>query len=265
MSSYSNQKPTVLDPENIELFSAAGLPIIAVASGSPQGLDRDFKVQILSDGHREDVVSCAIIWLALRVVNFISQIGVQTPKSGTTAVNSPINLDKSGTRPQLVEANRLIRANLQNLVNDWYETLPMTFEPYAVMDLDEHTAVNPKLQRLFFSVPTSAAALLLYHFTQLLLLFNQPVDVESPGVMRLKQHRKMSKEVDFHSRQICGIALGDPSIAVQRQIIPTLCLAGMSLETEEERNIVAQLLRDIGTRTSIATEHLVQGLQSEWA
>jgi hypothetical protein len=111
-----------------------------------------------------------------------------------------------------------------------------------------------------------AAALQLYHFAQILLLLNQPVDehdARNPA-NRLRMFRKVAEESEHHSRQICGIALGRPPPAVSRQMVHSLYLAGSCFEEKEDRAMVLELLDNISKETGAPTAHRARELKTQW-
>lgn len=106
---------------------------------------------------------------------------------------------------------------------------------------------------VFFTNPTGAAALQLYHFIHILLLINQPTDQMNQG-SRLRMLKENSVEVEFHSREISAIASGHQPLAIQRHMSHPLQLAGTSLETKQDRDVVDGLLREIAAATSSPIE-----------
>jgi hypothetical protein len=279
LAAYVNHSKTRLDADNLTMWKAAGLPV--KDDGTLTYNDPSTPINAIvsyQPGDREDLVSCTLIWIVVRTMNFIAP---QDDGPGSTAP-TPGPFDSPATtfsRPASeaatpgVSQTRIARwRQLRRQLDDWYENLPFTFQPYAVAAAGtQHPSDllpdgRPRFARLFFSVPMCAAALQLYHFAQILLLLNQPVDehdARHPG-NRLRMFRKVAEESEKHSRQICGIALGRPPPAVSRQMVHSLYLAGSCFEESEDRFVVLELLGNIAKETGSPTAHRVRELKEQW-
>lgn len=266
MGAFLNQSRTQLDPDNLEVWIAAGLEI------------RENKLQVFrnnnSVGIREDVISFALIWIVSKIVNFVASpegITASTP-TPSYSVDSPRNLaamsELDSPVTSEISTSRISQwKELQQLLEEWYNALPVTFKPYAVVTAPSKTPNGRSgFQRIFFSIPICAAAIQLYHFAQLLLLLHRPLEAKSEKnpARRLVIFRALEKKCDYHSRQICGIALGDRSLAVGRQLPQALYLAGLCFELHEDRAMVLELLQGIEKNTGSVTAQLVQMLKAQW-
>ena len=125
---------------------------------------------------------------------------------------------------------------------------------------------RPPMMELFFSIPMCAASLLQYHFAMILLWLNKPGDTtnDESANSRLKGYRQVSKEVEMHSREICGIALARPRAAVRIQMVQPLYVSGLCLESQHDRQTVINLLWGIQMDTGCATEYRINDLLAEW-
>ena len=279
LAAYVNHSKTRLDPDNLTMWKAAGLPVMD--DGTLHYNDPSTPINAIvsyQPGDREDLVSCTLIWILLRTMNFIAPLedvpGSTTATPGSFGSPAAIlgrthsELSTPGFTHIRIARWRQLRRQLE----DWYENLPFTFQPYAIAAAGaQHPSDllpdgRPRFARLFFSVPMCAAALQLYHFAQILLLLHQPAeehDARHPA-SRLRMFRKVAKQSEHHSRQICGIALGKPPPAVSRQMVHSLYLAGSCFEEKEDRMVVLELLGNIAKETGCPTAHRIRELKEQW-
>ncbi|KAJ5917740.1 hypothetical protein N7454_010115 [Penicillium verhagenii] len=106
-----------------------------------------------------------------------------------------------------------------------------------------------------------------YHFGRIALLLNRPPDTmsaPSTAFDRLQGYREVTKEVEYRSREVFGIALGRPRGEVRMYMTPLLFAVGQCLESLEEHQIIVDLLRGLEADLGWATESVVQKLQSLW-
>ncbi|KAH6874041.1 hypothetical protein B0T10DRAFT_465918 [Thelonectria olida] len=154
-------------------------------------------------------------------------------------------------------------------LNDWYSALPDTFEP-CLKDSQPHREVHSHniipgfpltgvqscgalISGHFIANPMGAAALPLYHFARILYLLHSPLTKEylstGTGSTRLQSHRQFSRHIKYHAEEICATAVGLPSTAVLMHLIQPLRVAGLCLDSEESRSIIAEMLVDLQHRT----------------
>lgn len=281
LAAYVNNSRTRLDTENLTMWRAAGLPVTEqgiITYGAHTTTDAGMSY-LPSD--REDSVACALIWIVLRVMNFIAPQEEAANSTASTPQFSD-NVSSLGAGRHSVDAATTGLTSVQQRISqwtrlrrqleEWYDSLPFTFQPYATMsttpqiDSEQNEDDKNRFVRLFYSVPMCAAALQLYHFAQILLLINQPVDEKDTKHLakRLQMFRKVSEESEYHSRQICGIALGKPPPAVSRQMVHSLYLAGVCFEQDEDRKVVVGLLHNVEKETGLSTSQRLKDLREEW-
>ena len=210
------------------------------ADGALYDNSLDIKNDPLHSREVAQLVSHTLLWLVLRVVNYIASDQDQLPSARQS------NWD-----------------GLTQQLEMWYSDLPDTFQPCAQMryPLKASGGVS-HLKEVFFSINQCAAAIQLYHFARILLLVNKPN--AGVGLSRLKAYREVSTEAIKHARQICGVALGRPHPAVRVEMLLPLYIAGTCLEADEERRVVLDLLKAIEMDTGCATEAKVRSLIDEW-
>jgi hypothetical protein len=238
IAAYLQNERTQIDPQDLGLWKAAGLRAVSTMSSTSATISFPQFSVLNSSARREDEICRTLIWIVSKIMNFLA------PKS------EPQDLSHW--------------EELRELLSQWHQHLPPIFHPYASMPTDEkHSDGSPRFIRVFFNVPMCAAALQLYHFAQILLLTNRPLDGMDVA-SRLKMFRNASEESNQHSRQICGIALGRNSPAVSRQMVQSLYLAGICLEEDEDRSVVLRLLKNIQSDTGCPTIDRIESLQSAW-
>lgn len=241
-AAYINRQHTYLDTEDFLLWRSYGLQ--AVSDGT---LYFD-PVSVKSDPlHSRDIVqlvSHTVLWLVLRVMNYLAK----------------------GNTHTLLEQHQAWE-DLTKQLDAWYSTLPETFQPCAQM---RHSLAIRKhrdtpggsLTEVFFSIEQCAAAIELYHFARILLLVNKPQDQQ--GISRLKAYREVSAEAIKHARAIVSIALGRPGAAVRVEMLLPLFMAGRCLEADDERRVVLDVLRAIEKDTGCSTEVTARNLIDDW-
>ena len=278
LAAYVNNAKTRLDPDNLTMWKAAGLPVMD--DGTLHYNDPSTPVNAIvsyQPGDREDLVACTLIWIVLRTMNFIAP---QEDVANTTGTPRPFESPAGGllrknpesSTPGTVQTRISQWRQLRRQLEDWHENLPFTFQPYAIAAAGAQQPSDllpdgrPRFARSYFSVPMCAAALQLYHFAQILLLLHQPADEHDARhpANRLRMFRKVAEQSEHHSRQICGIALGKPPPAVSRQMVHSLYLAGSCFEEKEDRVVVLELLGNIAKETGCPTAHRIRELKEQW-
>lgn len=277
IAAYVNNSKTRLDTENLTMWRAAGLSVTeqGVLTYGAQTTTNAGLSYLPSD--REDSVACSLIWIVLRVMNFIApqedQVpGVSTHPSSGIAGSGMRESGGASSGGKSIQQRIERWSHLRQQLEEWYDSLPFTFQPYATMSttaqMDSEPAEEHKNRfvRLYYSVPLCAAALQLYHFAQILLVLNQPVDEKDAKHLakRLQMFRKVSEESEHHSRRICGIALGKPPPAVSRQMVHSLYLAGVCFEEDQDRRVVVDLLHNVEKETGVSTGPRLRDLREQW-
>jgi hypothetical protein len=266
LGSYFTRSATQLDPESRALWCAAGLSI------NDQG--RFQIAPMRKDGvTKEDQAANGVMWLVCKIVNFLAQRNrvhlaqwAGPSHLDLLAKEDALNADQD-PRPD-PSAWLALCFDLQA----WFEGIPETFRPAIrnehPMDVSKLTegGVSP-FPEIFYGRGNCAAAIQLYHFGRIALLINQPTDVIntlSTSFDRLHGYREITKEVEYHGREICGIALGRPHGGVRIFMTPLLYAVGQCLENAEEHDIIVDLLRGVEADLGWATAYAVQRLQESW-
>ncbi|KAH8807643.1 hypothetical protein F5884DRAFT_900006 [Xylogone sp. PMI_703] len=260
LAAFINKSRSRLDPSHNSIWRAAGLPLddTEILSLSMVTTERGLS-SAMSD---EDVMSNALVWLLIRLVNLLALIGENNSLSAPHGeLASADSLDSTLKWEQIHKALDL-----------WFQALPSTFRPCARLERHSEKSDSSCLfSEIFYSFPSCAATMQHYYFARLLILLHSPLTAathksgKAPVAgERLQQYRDFSREVDFCCQEICGIALGRPEGAVRIHMVQPLFVAGQCMEHREQRRIVISLLQGIELDTGWETGYRVRQLLAEW-
>lgn len=267
IGSYFTRTATHFDSGHLSLWRAAGISI-----------DEQEKFYIVRSGSfslpLEDQAANGLCWLVHKVVNFLakskqSQIAQWT---GSPPINpSGLQDTPATTSEQYPDTNTWLDLCFE--FQNWFEGVPETFRPCVRNEHPRDFSKSSDGGRLpfpevFHSLPTCAATMQHYHFGRIALLLNRPPDVvsaPSTAFDRLQGYREVTKEVEYRSREVCGIALGRPQGEVRVYMIPLLFAVGQCLESADEHQIIVDILRGVEADLGWATEFAVQRLQASWS
>ena len=224
---------------------------------------------------QEDQAANGLSWLVSKVVNFLarskeSQIAQWTGSPPSTSPGG--NQDTSPGSDQQLYPDTNTWLDLSFEFQVWFEGVPETFRPCVRIENPRDLTKLPDGPQLpfpevFYSLPTCAAAMQHYHFGRIALLLNRPPDVvsaPSTAFDRLQGYRDLTKEVEYRSREVFGIALGRPKGEVRVYMTPLLLAMGQCLESADEHRIIVDLLGGVEADLGWATESVVQKLQTSW-
>ncbi|KAJ6084220.1 hypothetical protein N7486_011020 [Penicillium sp. IBT 16267x] len=221
-SSYFNCSASNLDSENLTLWRCAGINI--------DGEGR-FQLSLHERGPvREYQAANCGLWLVFKIVNFLAK---QKQARLARWPGSPVSLGGRGvpSSSQNPFPDPAVWLRLCFKLQAWVESLPETFRPFLRVGepKDPSTIEGKPIPEILYGRPACAAAIRHYHFGRIALLLNQPTDPIN------------SLKVEFHAREICGIALGRPPDSVRIFMIPILFAVGQCLENPGEHGLVTNL------------------------
>ncbi|KAJ5998294.1 hypothetical protein N7451_006104 [Penicillium sp. IBT 35674x] len=265
LASYFTRCATHFSPTSLPLWRAAGISI-----------DDQHKFQMGSIHlSQEDQAANGLSWLVSKVVNFLaqskeSQIAQWTGSPPSTSPGG--NQDPSPGPDQQLYPDTNTWLDLSFEFQVWFEGVPETFRPCVRIENPRDLTKLPDGPQLpfpevFYSFSTCAAAMQHYHFGRIALLLNRPTDVvsaPSTAFDRLQGYRDLTKEVEYRSREVFGIALGRPKGEVRVYMTPLLLAVGQCLESADEHRIIVDLLTGVEADLGWATESVVQKLQASW-
>ncbi|KAJ5261068.1 hypothetical protein N7478_011663 [Penicillium angulare] len=261
LGSYFTRSPTHFSPTDLSLWRAAGLPT------NGQG-----KFQISSTGtdslKQEDQASNGLTWLLSKVLNFLSES--KQSQIAQWAGYSPESADRMQVASTDLSTNTWLDLSFD--LQTWFEGVPETFRPCIRIESPRDFSKLPgggqsPFPEVVYSHPTCAATMQHYHFGRIALLLNRPPDIvsaPSTAFDRLQGYREVTKEVEYRSRELCGIALGRPLGAIRVHMVPLLLAVGQCVESLEEHRIIVDLLRGVEADLGWATDYVVQNLQAMW-
>lgn len=267
LGSYFTRSPTHFDPENLALWRAAGIAF---------NDQKDFYlVQNGSDLSQEDQTANGLIWLNTKVINFLARSKqIQLAQwTGSPPTASPESRSASPGAGKLPYPDTDTWLKLCFEFQTWFENLPETFRASVRIERPKDLSrsadgIHLPFPEIFHGLTTCAAAMQHYHFGRIALLLNRPADeISAPSTAfdRLQGYREVTKEVEFRSREVCGIALGRPQGGVRIFMVPLLVAVGQCLESAEEHQIIVDLLRGVEADLGWATDHAIRKLQDSWS
>ncbi|KAJ5308609.1 hypothetical protein PENANT_c044G00677 [Penicillium antarcticum] len=265
LGSYFTRSPTHFNPEDHSLWCTAGISI-----------NEKNELNVIPNGSssftQEDQAANGLIWLVSKVINFLakskeSQIAQWT---GSPPGTSPgAQGTSNGSQSPYPDTSTWLKLSFE--FQTWFDGVPETFRPSVRIehpkDLSRPEGPQLPFPEIFHGLTTCAATIQHYHFGRIALLLNRPADIlsaPSTAFDRLQGYREVTKEVEFRSREVCGLALGRPQGCVRIFMIPLLYAVGQCLESPEEHQIIIDLLRGVEADLGWATEYAVQKLQASW-
>ncbi|RAL03910.1 Zn(II)2Cys6 transcription factor [Aspergillus ibericus CBS 121593] len=255
LASYFSRLPTYLDPTNLPLWRAAGVPI------NEQGQITSPSAAFPSD---EDFASNSLTYLLTKITNFLAHFKT----SQLDQIAPPQSLNTTPINPPTTTSWLTLSVELQS----WIDRMPETFRPCLRLSNPRDTSKLPDVSympfpEIFYSLPSCAAAMQQYHFARLALCLNRPADaITNPTTAfdRLQGYREVTKEVDHRCREIIGIALARPQSCARIYMTAFLYGTGQCLEKLAERQILLDLLSGIGADLGWETESEIQKLKALW-
>lgn len=285
--SYVERGHPRLSTDDQRLWQAAGLPLrdmngVRLPESLCVNKDSSFSPRMVP---MSETAACrTLLWIVLKALSFAAEQRDQsrtmefmphTEASATAKKQQPLNDTKSW---------QAIRDHLQA----WNASLPDSFEPYLRLAQHRPTQVQTpnrsdvstaagdgnaiaiQFPTLQYSSAMASTAMVLYHFIQIFLLLHRPLSPSNQDTFsrfasqRLSAYRQVAREVDDHANRICGICLGRPDDAVRMHMVQPLHLAGLGLESHDQRVVLEGLLSGIRKGTGCSTEWIVTSLREEW-
>ena len=262
ITSYSTRSNPRLDFTDARLWQAAGLPM---ASKDGQYVPKLLVENVSPNGPEKmtETESCRVlVWIVIRTLASVATASARGPTIKAEGIGQALELD--------------CWRDIEDHLNRWHSAIPDTFELLSrvtstkqdPMDLDfsyssaSSSPTSIPFPQLFFTNSMATSALLLYHFTCLLVLLQRipghPSDMASPGASP-----DMSR-VSYHAEEICGIATGRPQIEAQVHLLQPLHLAGLCLESYQQKVVLADLLVGLQRRNGCATVWKLKELKRVW-
>ncbi|KAG9723785.1 hypothetical protein KCU75_g21085, partial [Aureobasidium melanogenum] len=174
LNAFINNTNTRLDTNDLSMWRDAGLHI------SQSGYILPSNDPAVHEPMADDMVSNALIWLMMKLVNFISA-GDEFPHEMGLGVRQIALLE--------------YWQGLEQQLDVWFEGLPHSFRPSATEWPDKNNQSNvrsaTKIPLKWFARPMCASTMQSFHFAKIQLLLNKPH--ESTGTKHIKQSGTSSK------------------------------------------------------------------------
>ncbi|KAF5988080.1 hypothetical protein FBULB1_1637 [Fusarium bulbicola] len=265
LAALINGHKTRLDTENPVIWRRMGLsvsedgrPMAHVHSSSPE--------DACSQALRPDIISNTLVWLLSKLANYVALATDSRQQANSTGV---------------LEATWL---SLNEDFGTWHQGLPSSFRPsYRVRYTSRHGAEGCRRCRhqpeslisyeTWYSSSMCASSMQSYHMSQILLLIHKPeslaVPVSRPSASgsptdALAKFNLMNRVLQYHSTEICAIALSRPKEAARIHMLQPVYLAGRCLHNKADRATVLMLLESIETELGWSSQYRVKDLLREW-
>ncbi|OAL67809.1 hypothetical protein A7C99_0940 [Trichophyton rubrum] len=250
LSAFINETLTRLVNSELALWTEAGLLL------DDAGFARQESATEHNGSMKEVMISNTLMWILSRIVDFLAVGDGSNHGESSTGLSQNTVLDRW---------NRL-----QAELDTWFLALPDTFKPGA--RIDSLPVPHPSqdvcpFQEIWYSIPMCASAMQHYHMARILLLINKPHEStarRSTVTDRLNFYRSIGKEIQNHSREICGISASRLEASARIHSIQPLFVSGQCLTGELERKAILQNLYRIEADLGWATKYRVQQLLREW-
>lgn len=275
LSAFINNTSTRLDTSDLPMWRSAGLQLTPEGYICPS--DPQHPQYSKEKAMPDDIVSNALIWLLMKLVNFIAA-GDDLPPA-----MSPLG---HGVRQrELLE----YWDGMDEQLRIWYEGLTESFHATAV----RRTDVTGSIEEKWFPRPMCASTMQSYHFARIQLLHNKPhmstagpisarhASLAGPhtsaGTSLAARHASYAsilQQSRTHAKEIVAIGLGRSDEGTRIHSVQPLWTAGLVLgisdddevseETETWRRSILSQLRGIERDMGWASEYRVQSLLELW-
>ncbi|EFR03148.1 hypothetical protein MGYG_06143 [Nannizzia gypsea CBS 118893] len=252
LSAFLDETRPRLDTSDLALWTEAGLLL------DNAGFIQKCSATGQNEYMREGIISNTLIWILSKIVDFLALDDTNNcGESSSSGASQNTPLDRW---------NRL-----HTELDAWYKALPDTFKPCSRIDSPPGPHPSPDafpFQEIWYSMPMCASTMQHYHMACILLLVNKPHEStarrRSIVTDRLNFYRSIEKEIQNHSREICGISAAWPPASARIHSIQPLFVSGQCLTDEVERRAILRILRRIEADLGWATQYRVQQLLKEW-
>lgn len=272
LASYINRRKTKLDPDNLNLWCAAGIPL---DEHGKLRLENTASIAYLaaepgSSLTRDDTHSHALTWLQIKLMNFIAEFKEMQQATQQSSLPSATDFSPGTTQPTPQSSSLTSQwLRLTYELQNWFQFLPDKFQPYLRIESPRDlasTVSNPlPFPECIYSTTIHAATIAHYNLARIILLLNRPHDAQGTPRDRLLGYREVTKDVDACCHEIAGIAMGRPPPAVRIHLLQPLFVMGQCYDhSPQAKALIVELMRTIETDCGWATEYRVRQLQALW-
>lgn len=234
--------------------SGAFIPKLLIQDTSSDGQDK-----------MSEAEACrTLLWIVIKTLALIAM-------TGDRGYHAEIKAEEAGPGSEAASW-RQIEEHLRH----WYASMPEAFELLSrvnsthedPMDIDlsypsapPSTATTIPFPQLVFTNSMATSALMLYHFTCLLVELQRIPGGRSETCRRPPPD--MSR-ISYHAGEICGIAVGRPQAGAQVHLVQPLHLAGLCLESYRQKVVLADLLVGLQRRSGCSSVWKLKDLKKAW-
>ncbi|KAF2173342.1 hypothetical protein M409DRAFT_62867 [Zasmidium cellare ATCC 36951] len=273
LSAFINHTSTRLDTGDLSMWCSAGLKLTQEGFVSPS--NPKHSQYAVEQAMGDDMISNALIWLVMKVVNFIAA-GDDLPDGIT-----PLGLG--------VRQRELLDywESMEEQLRVWHEGLPDSFHATASIPSDRECGTEK-----WFPRHMCGSTMQWYHLARVQLLNNKPqlstatpaqslLGAGTPGTSlaaRYASYSSILHQSRFHAKEIVAISLGRSDESSRIHAVQPLWTAGLVLGNDDDpdelghvsaetggwRRTIVELLRGIERDMGWASEYRVQSLLELW-
>ncbi|GAB7358331.1 hypothetical protein MBLNU230_g2403t1 [Neophaeotheca triangularis] len=273
LSAFINHTQTRLDTSDLKMWRGGGLKLTTegfICPSNPKHPDYHPETAM-----SDDTISNALIWLTMKLVNFIA--------AGDEVTSSPSPLGLGVRQRELLTYWEGLDTQLQT----WHAGLPDSFHAPARHRPSKETPF-PASDEEWFPRSMCASTMQHFHFARIQLLHNKPElstghrsASSAPGTSLAARHATYTAilhQSRRHAKEIVAIGLGRTDEGARVHAVQPLWTAGLVLgnenaagegavvsdETVYWRRTIVGLLRGIERDMGWASEYRVRGLLDLW-
>lgn len=241
--------------------------------------DKSLLTQKSTSADRVDMISNTMIWMLGRLVNLIA-----TCHEEMDADSDPARANASTERGSFLERWLALKHELQI----WHDALPPLFQPCTRVPLPQRSArrgIDRQLRskplvdhETWHSHSMCASTMQSWHMSQIMLLLHKPPSVsvrQLPWISKTQQpvnrfpdtladFNQMNEMLQYHSVEICAIALSRPEEATRIHMLQPLYMAGRCLTDVSDRRTVVRLIDGIEDELGWHAKYRADALLAEW-
>jgi hypothetical protein len=264
-------KKTRLETDDVAMWQRMGLDLDA----DGRLRDKSLVTQKPTSADRVDMISNTMIWMLGRLVNLIA-----TCHEEMETDSDPARANTSSERGSFLDRWLALKHELQT----WHDALPPLFQPCTRVPLPQRNARRGQLRpkplidhETWHSDSMCASTMQSWHMSQIMLLLHKPPSVsvrQLPWIPKsqplnrfpdtLADFNQMNEMLQYHSVEICAIALSRPEEATRIHMLQPLYMAGRCLTDVSDRRTVVRLIDGIEDELGWHAKYRADALLAEW-
>lgn len=268
-------KKTRLETDDVAMWQRMGLDLDV----DGRLRDKSLLTQKPTSADRVDMISNTMIWMLGRLVNLIATCHEEMETDSA----DPARTNTSSERGSFLERWLALKHELQI----WHDALPPLFQPCTRVPLPQRSTrhgidrqLRPKPlvdHETWHSDSMCASTMQSWHMSQIMLLLHKPPSVsvrQLPWIPKtqppnrfpdtLADFNQMNEMLQYHSVEICAIALSHPEEATRIHMLQPLYMAGRCLTDVSDRRTVVRLIDGIEDELGWHAKYRADALLAEW-